>query len=390
MTQLQIIEIIKQTLPNFDSTDKGDLIKAEKILKAYQKTDATLSHNAIEEFIDFYNSNGNKYDEILQEKNISNLLKNIDHQIILADCLFASKHKDLYEEFAVDFAEPVLNYIQWNVKNNRWANLRNFYNNYQHIISFENKDFLIESLTSKNNLIRTVIPNPDHYPLLLNEYKYCVDRNFFGIQSDIDSAYFNSEILDINNDIADHQFTHFSSKPYFGRILVALGAFDAYTDELKKILADNAKIGMSWASKKVTTPKKKKVIVEKDYGITAEWIMLAIFYAILGLIGYFLYTKINYIFWILLVFETLLLIILNKRLNNHYQETSKSANDQSFRRKLKKFSFKLIILQVYALAIAAILGLGALLVGIAFLSGGIGIGGIIVIVWIIRYTIKKN
>ena len=48
----------------------------------------------------------------------------------------------------------------------------------------------------------------------------------------------------------------------------------------------------------------------------------------------------------------------NKKLNNHYQETSKSANDQSFRRKLKKFSFKLVILQVYALAIAAILGFG--------------------------------
>jgi len=390
MTQLHIIEIIKQTLPNFDSTDKSDLIKAEKILKAYQKTDPTLSHNAIEEFIDFYKSNGSKYDEILQEKNISCLLKNTDYQIILADCLFASKHKDLYEEFAVDFAEPVANYIQWNVKNNRWANLKNFYNNYSHIISFENKDFLIESLTSKNNLIRTVIPNPDHYHLLLNEYKYCVDKNFFAIQSDIDVAYFNSEILDINNDIADYQFTHSSSKPYFGRILVALGAFDAYTDELKKILADNAKIGISWASRKVTTPKKRKVIVEKDYGITTEWIMLAIFYAILGLIGYFLYAKFTYILWTLLVFETLLFIILNKKLNNHYQETSKSANDQLFRRKLKKFSFKLVILQVYALAIAAILGLGALLVGIAFLTGGIGIGGIIVIVWIIRFTIKKN
>lgn len=390
MTQLEIIEIIKQTLPNFDSTNKGDLIKAEKILKAYQKTDAALSHNAIEEFIEFYKNNGNKYDEILLEKNISNLLKNTDYQIILANCLFVAQHKDLYEEFAVDFAEPILNYIQWNVKNNRWANLRNFYNNYQHIISFENKDFLIESLTSKNNLIRSVIPNSDHYHLLLNEYKYCVDRNFFGIQSDIDAAYFNSEILDINNDIADYQFTNSSGKPYYGRILVALGAFNAYTDELKKILADNSKIGSSWASKQITTPKKKKVIVEKDYGITAEWIMLVIFYAILSLMGYFLYTKTNSIFWTLLVFETIIFLILNKKLNNHYQETSKSVNDQSFRRKLKKFSFKLVILQVYALAIAAVLGLIALFVGIAFLSGGVGIGGIIVIVWIIRYTIKKN
>ncbi|WCM42376.1 hypothetical protein MG290_01525 [Flavobacterium sp. CBA20B-1] len=390
MTQLQIIEIIKQTLPQFDVNNEGDLIKAEKILKAYQKTDAALSHNEIEAFLDFYKNNGNKYEELLQEKNIHKLLADPAHQIVLADCVFFAKFKDLYEEFAVDFAEPVADYIQWNVKNNCWANLKNFYNNYHQIISFENRDLLIESITSKNNLIRTVIPYPEHYQLLLNEYKFSVDRNFFAIQSDIDAAYFNSEILDINNDIADYQSEHISSKPYLGRILIALGAFDAYTDDLKKILADNAKIGMSWASKKITKPKKKKVIVEKDYGKTAEWILLVIFYLVLCIIGYLIYTKFNSAFWILLVFETLLFAILNKKLNGHYKETSQVTNDSSFRRKLKKFSFKLLILQVYALAVAAILALGAALVGIVFLSGGVGIGGFLVIFWIIRATIKKN
>ncbi|UUV20906.1 hypothetical protein [Paenimyroides aestuarii] len=389
MTQLQIIEIIKQTLPQFDVNNEGDLIKAEKILKAYQKTDATLSHNEIEAFLDFYKNNGNKYEELLQEKNIHKLLADPAHQIVLADCVFFAKFKDLYEEFAVDFAEPIADYIQWNVKNNRWANLKNFYNNYHQIISFENRDLLIESITSKNNLIRSVIPYPERYPLLLNEYKYSVDRNFFAIQSAIDAAYFNSEILDINNDIADYQFAHFSSKPYFGRILVALGAFDAYTDELKKILTDNSKIGMSWASKNLTIPKKKKVIVEKDYGVTAERIMLAIFYLIIGLLGYFLYTKNIYTFWTLLVFETLLFIILNKKLNNHYISNGTIKGNFNHR-KLKKFSFKLLILQVYALIIAAILALGAALVGIVFLSGGVGIGGFLVIFWIIRATIKKN
>ena len=52
MAQLQLLDIVKETLPNFDAGNPSDLIKAEKILKIHQKTNSELQLNDIENFID--------------------------------------------------------------------------------------------------------------------------------------------------------------------------------------------------------------------------------------------------------------------------------------------------------------------------------------------------
>ena len=96
------------------------------------------------------------------------------------------------------------------------------------------------------------------------------------------------------------------------------------------------------------------------------------------------------IFWGFLGFEAILFLILNKRLNGHYEENSESKGDLSLRRKIKKWTFKFIFLQIYVLAIAIILGIIGVIIALTVASGGIGLGGIIFLIWIIRAIIKKK
>jgi hypothetical protein len=394
MSQLQLLDIIKETLPHFDTGNPSDLIKAEKILKIHQKTNPDLQLNDIENFIEFYKNKGNKYEAILLDENLQKILKNEDFKIDSSQNTIFSHSSSLHEDFGNDYAENIQNYIQLNIKNHNWKNLRVFYKNYFPIISYENKDLLIDSITTKNNLVRGTIPYTDQYHLLLNQYKHSVDSDFYSLQSDIDSAYFNEEILDINNDLAEHQHTTQHNKVFLGKIFVALAGFDAYTEELRGLLIKNSKIGAKWANLDSSVVLKKKdttqKYTEKDYGNTAEWIALSLFVSILGLSVYFLFSKLGNLFWILLAYEAILFLILNKKLNGHYEENSESKGDQSLRRKIKKWAFKFMILQIYASAIVISLGIVGLIIALTVASGGIGLGGIIFLIWIIRAIVKKK
>jgi hypothetical protein len=394
MSQLQLLDIIKETLPHFDAGNPSDLIKAEKILKIHQKTNPDLQLNDIENFIEFHKDNGNKYQAILQDENLQKILKKEDFKIDSSQNNIFSHTPSLREDFGNDYEENIQNYIQLNIKNNNWNNLRVFYKNYFPIISYENKDLLIDSITTKNNLVRGTIPYTDQYHLLLNQYRHSVDPDFYALQSDIDSAYFNEEILDINNDLAEHQHTTQHNKVFLGKIFVALASFDAYTEELRGLLIKNSRIGAKWANLDSSVVLKKKdttqKYTEKDYGNTAEWIALSLFITLLGLSVYFLYTKLDNLFWIFLAYEAILFLILNKRLNGHYEENSESKGDLSLRRKIKKWTFKFIFLQVYVLAIAIILGIAGVIIALTVASGGIGLGGIIFLIWVIRAIIKKK
>ncbi|UFH32170.1 hypothetical protein LNP04_00275 [Chryseobacterium sp. C-71] len=394
MSQLQLLDIIKETLPHFDAGNPSDLIKAEKILKIHQKTNPDLQLNDIENFIEFYKDNGNKYGVILQDENLQKILKNEDFKIDSSQNNIFSQPPSLREDFGNDYEENIQNYIQLNIKNNNWKNLRVFYKNYFPIISYENKDLLIDSITTKNNLVRGTIPYTDQYHLLLNQYRHSVDPDFYALQSDIDSAYFNEEILDINNDLAEHQHTTQHNKVFLGKIFVALASFDAYTEELRGLLIKNSRIGAKWANLDSSVVLKKKdttqKYTEKDYGKTAEWIALSVFFSLLCLAIYHLYNSWGNIFWGFVGFEAILFLILNKRLNGHYEENSKSKGDQSLRRKIKKWAFKFMILQIYASAIVISLGIVGVIIALTVASGGIGLGGIIFLIWVIRAIIKKK
>lgn len=393
MSQLQLLDIIKETLPHFDAGNPSDLIKAEKILKIYQKTNPDLQLNDIENFIEFYKDNGNKYGAILQDENLRKILKNEDFKIDSSQNNIFSQSSSLHEDFGNDYEENILNYIQLNIKNNNWKNLRIFYKNYFPIISYENKDLLIDNITTKNNLVRGTIPYTDQYHLLLNQYRHSVDPDFYGLQSDIDSAYFNEEILDINNDLANHQHTTQQNKVFLGKIFVALASFDAYTEELRGLLIKNSRIGGKWVSPTseiiATKTRFNKKYIEKDYGKYEEVSLLVIYLSLLILISFFLYIKLDEYFWAFPVFEVALFLLLNKRLNGHYQENPPSNGNLSTRRKIKKLVVKFFILQIYLIiiAISVVIGLG--LIALTFASSGVGAVGIVFAIWIIRRIMKR-
>jgi hypothetical protein len=395
MSQLQFLDIIKETLPHFDAGNPSDLIKAEKILKIHQKTNPDLQLNDIENFIEFYKDNGNKYGIILKDVNLQKILKNEDFKIDSSQNNIFSQPSSLRDDFGNDYAENIHNYIQLNIKNNDWGNLRIFYKNYFPIINFENKDGLINTITTRNNLIRGILPYPEQYNLLLDQYRHSVDPDFYALQSDIDSAYFNEEIMDINNDLAEYQYTDQFSKVYLGKIFVALSRFDAYTEELRGLLIKNSKIGAKWANLDMTVTLKKKDNTpkynEKDYGKTAEWILLTIFFSLVGLGIIFLHFRLeNNNFWYVTISELLLFLLLNKKLNGHYEENSESKGDTSTRRKLKKWAFKFLFLQIYIIILAICLAIFLGIIALAFASSGIGLGGIIFIIWVIRAIVKRK
>ncbi|AYM99329.1 AtpZ/AtpI family protein [Chryseobacterium sp. 3008163] len=393
MSQLQLLDIIKETLPHFDAGNPSDLIKAEKILKIHQKTNPDLQLNDIENFIEFYKDNGNKYEAILQDENLQKILKNEDFKIDSSQNNILSQPPSLREDFGNDYEENIQNYIQLNIKNNNWKNIRVFYKNYFPIISYENKDLLIDSITTKNNLVRGTIPYTDQYHLLLNQYRHSVDPDFYALQSDIDSAYFNEEILDINNDLANHQHTTQQNKVFLGKIFVALASFDAYTEELRGLLIKNSRIGAKWinpTSEIITVEKKStRKYIEKEYGKYEEITLLVIYLSLLILISFFLYIKLDEYFWTFPVFEIAFFLLLNKRLNGHYQENPPSNGNLSTRRKIKKLVVKFFILQIYLIiiAISVVIGLG--LIALIFASSGVGAVGIVFAIWIIRRIMKR-
>ncbi|MCI3936610.1 hypothetical protein MQX03_05335 [Chryseobacterium aahli] len=393
MSQLQLLDIIKETLPHFDAGNPSDLIKAEKILKIHQKTNPDLQLNDIKNFIEFYKDNGNKYESILLDRNLQKILKNKDFKINSSQNNIFSQPLSLCEDFGNDYEENIQNYIQLNIKNNNWNNLRIFYKNYFPIISYENKDLLIDSITTKNNLVRGTIPYTDQYHLLLNQYRHSVDPDFYALQSDIDSAYFNEEILDINNDLAEHQHTTQHNKVFLGKIFVALASFDAYTEELRGLLIKNSRIGAKWinpTSEIITVEKKStRKYIEKEYGKYEEITLLVIYLSLLILISFFLYIKLDEYFWTFPVFEIAFFLLLNKRLNGHYQENPPSNGNLSTRRKIKKLVVKFFILQIYLIiiAISVVIGLG--LIALIFASSGIGAVGIVFAIWIIRRIMKR-
>jgi len=393
MSQLQLLDIIKETLPHFDAGNPSDLIKAEKILKIYQKTNPDLLLNDIENFIEFYKDNGNKYKAILQDENLQKILKNEDFNIDSLQNNISSHPSPLREDFGNDYEENILNYIQLNIKNNNWKNLRVFYKNYFPIISYENKDLLIDSITTKNNLVRGTIPYPDQYHLLLNQYKHSIDRDFYGLQSDVDSAYFNEEILDINNDLAEHQHTTQHNKVFLGKIFVALASFNAYTEELRGLLIKNSRIGAKWVNPipEIIVTKKRfnKKYIEKYYGKYEEVCLLVIYLSLLILISFFLYIKLDEYFWTFPVFEVALFLLLNKRLNGHYVEDLSSNGKRSVRRKIQKLAVKFLILQIYIIFLFISTAIGIGLIALTFATTGVGTLGFFLIIWFIRRIMKR-
>jgi hypothetical protein len=368
MINLKLLEIIQESLPNFDGENSSDLIKAKKILKAQQKVDAEISSNDIENFISFSKENGNKFNVFFQDENLSKIFRNEYFKINSSHNRVFPNITQVTPEFKTFGEEHIKKYIQINIQQNDWENLRIFYKNYFPVISPLVKEHLIDQLVQKNQLVRSIIPFPDNYNYLLIQYKHGINPHFYALQSDIDSSFFNEEILDINNDISDNQNIEPFFKSFLGRILVALGHFDAYTEELRRILKKNSRIGAEWASKESSFDPK---IIEKRFqqrqqemqksgmyylffdrgkNKPLEWLIIAGYYFITIAIFKVLLSLNNYVFIITLIAEFIIFLIFNKKMNKRFERVFNNTKNPILGN-LKRFGHKLIQLQVYTFII---------------------------------------
>lgn len=385
MINLQLLDVVKESLPNFDGENSSDLIKAEKILKAHQKIDPEFSLNDIENFISFFKENGNKFNVLFQDENLLKIFKNEDFKINSSHNRIFPNIMQITPEFRTFCEEHIKRYIQVNIKNNSWENLRIFYKNYFPVISPLTKEFLIDQISQKNKLVRSVIPEPNHYNYLLAQYKHGINPHFYALQSDIDSSYFNEEILNINNYLSENQNVDPFFRVFLGKILVALGHFDANTEELRRILKKNSRIGADWASResffepKITEKRFQqrrqeiqqisinKRFTEKNKVSSSEWIMAIGYYVIILLIFGILLSINADIFIIVVVVEIITFLIANKSMNRRYERLFKETDDPTLG-KLKKIGHKLIQLQIYILIIGICIAIfvGLILLCFAF------------------------
>ncbi len=394
MINYRLIEIINKNFPEFDAENEQHLIKAEKILKAEQKLNNHFSQNDVDEIIEFYRTNGNRFNLIFEDQNIRNLLQNEDAQINTEQVTINHLFENL-SQFAEIFSESIHQFIDFNFRENTWENLQNFVFYYPFLVGSDNESFLKTKLTEKNKIVVNTIYNPNSYELLNLEYEFAINPNFYRLQSTLDVLYFQKEILKINNNVSDHQYTTQHNKFFLGEILFALGFFQAESEELKEMLRKNSIIGEAWVNagnKTELTPKWINVlgtdVEEKNYGKETEWFLIIILLSLIAFGCYKFFMWKDIYFYGFIGFETLVFLIFNKRLNQAFEKESNSKNDISFRRKMKKFSFKIVLLQIYAVISAIILGL---IVGVGLIAAATGGAPAIIIgILIYRYIKRKK
>ena len=390
MSVVSLQNIVVENFPEFNPENEQDLIRAEKILKAHLKSDQTFSQNDIEEFLKYYRENSGSSVISTEDENLSRIANAEYFRIDSSKNIIQKLTEDQREKISEQLHEPISIFIKTAVSKNDWLNLRVFWRQYKSVINWETKDQLLNTISDKNTIICETIQQKERYQHFDNEYCFAFDRDFYGIQSDIDSHFFNEEILDINNALANNQQTEARYKVYLGKIFVALAHFDAFTEELKELLQKNSKIGAKWFSKESTIQRriaKNKINAEKDYGKTTEWILLSIFFTGLLTGLFFLYRSYSVFTLFLIFLEFVVFLITNKKLNEHFKVNSSSANDNSMRYKLKKAAFKIFILQIYVLAISAVI---ALLVGIGAIAIAAGGFPVFIVAYIIYRIYKAN
>lgn len=371
MKPLKLLDIVKEVLPDFNGENPSDLIKAEKILKAHQKIHSEFSLNDIDSFLIFFKENRNKFNVLSEDENLLKILNDEYFKIDPDHNRTFPNIMDITPAFRTFSEESVKHFIQASIRHHDWENLRIFYKNYFPVINPAAKDFLMDQLTQKNNLVRSLIPQRDCYYYLTDQYRHGINPYFYVLQSDIDAAYFNEEIMGINNAISDHQNTETYLKVFLGRVLMALGHFDAYTEELRGLLKNNSKIGAEWAGKEMVFHRElteesfrqrrqemqqagnynRPYKNRKPRSMVSEWIIAAIYYLIILGIFASLYHISEKLFAGILASELIIFLFANKRMNKEYGKRPE-AKDHSWLGKNKKSGYKLMQLQLYTITIA--------------------------------------
>ncbi|MCL9806239.1 hypothetical protein NAT51_11945 [Flavobacterium amniphilum] len=415
---MRVLQLVENSISGFDPNNSNDLIKAEKVLKAESKINDAIQTKEIDNVISFFKRHGSKFDILLSNRHIQSILNGktdefkqfsfSDDEHGLYEISFNPAQNQKYrqisesvmtlcEEFSEVFAITIWKFIQKNIVEGNWKNLRKLVVHYEPIISFDNWEQFKESLTQKNELVMEVIPFKEKYTTLINEYKFGIDEDYYSLLSDIDAFYFADEVMRINSFVVDHQHVDFEYRIYLGKVLFALAAFEDEDEVRAGILAKNRRIAQKWiTSEKKASGKIRNAIskaLDFDPGAAAEWTMVLIYFPLLIWGYHYLYTKIeNFWFYVIVVTEIILYVIFRNKIAGDKEEEkaadAEKAKTAPVRIFLKNLGLRSFLLQIFIVVVGVFIALFlaalGILAAIAFYTGGAGVVAAIIIYRIFR------
>ncbi|MCL9806240.1 hypothetical protein NAT51_11950 [Flavobacterium amniphilum] len=247
MFKIELLGVIQKNMPDFDTANVQDLIKAEKVLKVENKLNSEVGMTDVENLLSFFRNYGSQFNFLFENDNVKAILKNDFESFTgFPSEDFNEENDEILYEFAELFSESVSAFIYSGIQQSKWSKLKDFFQFYDPIISLDAFEKAKEMLSNKNRLILNILPTPLKYSFFQKTGNYAFSPQYYKLQSELDSYYFDQEILEINNTIARHQKTSASNKVTQGKILVAISYFDAYYEDTIKVLSDNKDVGQSW------------------------------------------------------------------------------------------------------------------------------------------------
>lgn len=413
MINVRLLQIVEENIADFKSDNSNDLIKAEKILKAESKINPDITIKEIEKFVAFFKTNGAKFNSFLATPQIQAILlcdvakfeTTLESSDLYPENRFANEsvyyetaeedteneYYSINDEFGDLFSDAIGTFIQINISAGNWINLRSLFQEYESIISFENFEKAKVQLTSKNDLIRSILPYREKYKHFLKEYAFSIDDDFYKLQSDIDSYYFEDQISDINSDIVEYQHVEGIHKVYLGKVLAALCSFEAFSEEIAETLEGNLEIAKGWIRNESKFLDRVSGIsgkmASKNCSAIAEWILMIVYFSLLVFGGYCLFQFSVGLFATVALFEIVLYFIYRKRIHIGYDNNFDSVEENIFRKRLKRITLESFVLQIYTLIIGVLV---SLVVGVFAMLAIVGIGGLGVLVFIFYRILTRN
>jgi hypothetical protein len=250
MINFSLKEFVEKNIQNFDLQNPQDIIKAEKILKAESKLNGTFNINEIEEFLEFIKNQKHNFDKILNLSVIKSIYNDIYPENLKNKPDLRNISDNEIEEFREIFTPYLNEFISVSVRNNQWQNLIYFQHFYSNFFSVESLDFFKVLLHDKNDLIIEGITRNDNLSNFKNNYPFAIDKKFYYLQSLVDDFEFDSDILTINNVVAQNQKTSIDNKIVLGEILTAIFHFSASNQVTKNVIRKNQAIAEDWKGQK--------------------------------------------------------------------------------------------------------------------------------------------
>ncbi|WP_428224998.1 hypothetical protein [Flavobacterium sp.] len=404
MIRFELLDIVKSHIPEFEENIEQNIVRAEKILKAEAKMNATVSINDVEAFVAFFVQYGATFFNYLNDTIVRSILKNQEESFELlvnrdrSQKIYSLKFEDesQLDDFAELFQDEIWKFIFSLYQNQQWQVLNLFIIHCRTLLSYDNEEALKDLLDQKNGIILEMLQNPECYNDLITNYPYSISQYYFRMLSNLDEYYFIEEVSSMNSLVVEFQKVKGRKKVCLGKILYAITYFASTDEELSKVLRDNRPIAKEWkgAESSVLSILDNWHYKSLDFKLSnplMQWSLTSLYYLLLAYVYYLIYAS-HGVLWLLATFVTQVLvyvILVYFYIGDEIKQKSfllKHAIQKQIAWSdfMRTFTINNFFLQFYSLMALIIIGFT-----IALLVVGKGIVGIIVIRFIYQFIKKK-